>query len=216
MAMIIRYRNNMNLLRTTRFGKTRNKFRDAKKAYIRAASGKLELKKATPEQLRAIRKKLRTQKGNNRIVFIGLLIIFVPIISFGIYNMISSANRDNLRIIKADAALKKSNSEKVSSYLNTGDSLYMLNDWRGAYYAYFQAGNIQPNKYDIAYRLALAKTGECVHKRIGCKEAEERLKVLIEIFPDSAALYRLRISKATALGDTASASRDFEHLDRLE
>lgn len=44
----------MNLLRTPRLRKSRNKFRDAKKAYIRAASGKIELKKATPVQINEI------------------------------------------------------------------------------------------------------------------------------------------------------------------
>jgi hypothetical protein len=50
---------------------------------------------------------------------------------------------------------------------------------------------------------------------MGCVEAAERLEKLIEIFPDSADLYRLRITKSYTLGDTASADRDFIILDDL-
>lgn len=46
MDMIIRYRNNMNLLGTTRFGQSRNKFLDAQMVYNREAQNKIELGKA--------------------------------------------------------------------------------------------------------------------------------------------------------------------------
>jgi tetratricopeptide (TPR) repeat protein len=214
--MIIRYRNNMNLLRTTRFGKSGNRFREARKAYYRAASGKLDFKKATPEELQAIRLKIRKQKRNNALVFVSLLIIVLVFISFGIFKMVSGAREDNLRAFEKHALLKKSKSEKLANYISTGDSLYKLNDWAAAYFFYSQAQKLVPNNYEIEYRLALAKTSECAHKRMGCIEAGERLEKLIRIFPDSAELYRLRVSKAFTLGDTASANRDFKILDDLD
>lgn len=213
--MIIRYRNNMNLLRTTRFGKSGNRFRQARKAYYRAASGKLDFKKATPEQLEAIRQKIRKQHRNNALVFISLLVITMPFIGFGIYKMVSSARSYNLRAFEKDELQKKTKSEKIAYYISTGDSLFRLNDWAAAYYFYFQSRKLEPNTYSIEYRLALAKTSECIHKRKGCQEADDRLEMLIQIFPDSADLYKLRISKAYALGDTAAALGDFEILDRL-
>jgi len=215
LSMIIRYRNNMNLLRTTRFGKSGNRFRRAKKEYYRAASGKLNFKKATPEQLHAIRQKIKKQKRNNALVFISLLVVILPLIAFGIYKMVSNANTYNLRAFERHAVLQKTNSEKLSAYISTGDSLFKLNDWAAAYYFYSQAQKIMPNSYDIEYRLALAKTSQCAHKRMGCVEAGERLEKLIEIFPDSADLYRLRITKSYTQGDTASADRDFKILDDL-
>jgi len=215
LSMIIRYRNNMNLLRTTRFGKSGNRFRRAKKEYYRAASGKLNFKKATPEQLHAIRQKIKKQKRNNALVFISLLVVILPLIAFGIYKMVSNANTYNLRAFERHAVLQKTNSEKLSAYISTGDYLFKLNDWAAAYYFYSQAQKIMPNSYDIEYRLALAKTSQCAHKRMGCVEAGERLEKLIEIFPDSADLYRLRITKSYTQGDTASADRDFKILDDL-
>jgi len=212
MDMIIRYRNNMNMLRTTRFGKSRNKFRDAKRAYIRAASGKIELKKATPEQLQEIRSKLRLQKRNNLMVFTAILAVFVPLISFGIYQMISNSQEVNSQTVKAHALLKEAESDKLVAFIFSGDSSFQINDWNSAYYFYFQAYKLIPDDYHINYRLAMAKTYECIYQKKGCLEAEKRLTTLIKFFPDSAELYRLRISKAYALGDTVSAKRDLKIL----
>lgn len=214
--MIIRYRNNMSMLRTTRFNKNQNKFRKARRAYARAAKGKLELTKATPEQIKAVRDKIRRQKRNNTIVLISILLVFMPIISFGIYKMLSGARDSNLSVFDADFIKKKSNAEKVSTYLASGDSLFRLNDWRAAYYFYFQAGKIEPNNYNIDYRLALAKTEECIYRKTGCAESEKRLEELIKTFPDSVDLYQLKISKAYSLGDTAVVRCNFRIVDRLE
>jgi len=204
------------MLRTTRFGKSRNKFRDVKKAYVRAASGKLELKKATPEQLEEIRNKLRVQKRNNLLVLTAILIVFVPLISFGIYHMLSSAGKANFQDFKAHALLKEANSDKLAAFIFSGDSSFQTNDWNSAYYFYFQANKLLPDNYNINYRLAMAKTNECIYQKKGCLEAERRLTELIKFYPDSADLYRLRISMSYALRDTASANRDFIILDKLD
>ncbi len=166
LAMIQSIRENMALL-----GKRRAYFKA--KAELTKASEKLKItyQKATPEQLRLVRKRLKKQRLINRIKSTIIIFIFSPIIIYGCYLLWPAI----------DAEIPDTEGQIFNKYyanLNKGDDYFKKGYKDYAEEMYSRADKLMPNTAAIDIRMALIYSFSCLHDTTGCNTASWRINDL--------------------------------------
>ncbi|MGB0888579.1 MAG: hypothetical protein ACPGSL_10685 [Vicingaceae bacterium] len=197
-AMIQSLKNNKALL-----GKRYTYF-DAKKDYLIAYKGlEISNRRATPEQLKAIKALIRKQKKAERLRVTIALCIISPFIIFGTYKFIKSLDSE---VAQHEVVVKKKNVDKYLFHIDDGDYMLSKGKWNNAIFQYTRASEIFPNEYDAQYRLALAYSYKCKYTGDACGRSDSLVNRLLEHFPDNEEVKTLRISldnkmKEIHLGD---------------
>lgn len=186
MAMIQSIKNNKALL-----GKRYTYF-DTKKEYLRAAKGlKISYQKATKEELRQVRVKIRKQKKAERVRVIIVLCIILPLIILGVNKSIGLFAEE---VTKEEVVIKEKDIKKYQFHIDDGDYMISKGKWNNAIFQYTRASEIFPNEYDVQYRLALAYTYKCQHTNEGCERGDSLVNRLLTHFPDNKKVKGLRVS----------------------
>ncbi|QWX83862.1 hypothetical protein H0I23_15640 [Cellulophaga sp. HaHaR_3_176] len=182
-GMITSLRNNRKLL------KSKRSFLNQKKEFLKAAEGKLELKKASKEELKLLRAEIyKERKRQDRInVTVWLSIVFaLVLVTFFFANILSNhtfkLEKENLKV-KTDNYLK---------LIEDGDQWLKAKNWNNAIFQYKEALEIFPNEYDINYRLTYALSLKCETDFMNCKEAKDNLDRLLIAYPQKRELFELQ------------------------
>jgi hypothetical protein len=183
--MIVSQRNNKRLLRRKRLFEKERTFLSIKKEYYKASQGRVDFKKATPEELKKIRNKvIANRKSENRIQ-LTVLCFSILIIGFIIFKIVKSENS----ITKAQQnsnmeveLIKKT--EKYMFFISDGDKWISEKNWSNAIFQYKEALKVFPTEFDANYRLALAYSYSCQNEQINCEIGERLTERLIKQFPD--------------------------------
>ena len=210
--MIIRHRNNMNMLRKKRlFKKGWSYF---KSEYIKASHGKILLEKVSKEELALIRAKVLAQRKKEVIKTLVLLVIIVPIVLYIGFSFINSFTKTKSIGYHEEQVIKPTKND-YNFFIEDGDYWLKQNNWHNAIYQYKKALEVIPDDFDANYRLALAYVYNCQHKKLNCEEAEHLLNKLIRSKNKNMELYDLRARYYIIIGDTQMANYDFENIDRI-
>jgi predicted Zn-dependent protease len=218
-GMITQYRQNMSLLRRTKLFKKKRPFRSINPEDINIPKTETKTKKATKEQLEIIKKQIIKQGRKDRffqiVIFAGSIILF-SFIAYQVYSIISTSNSNE--ILKKEQLRKRQDQEKNETYINlivAGDKNLKENKWNNAILYYNEASELFPNGYESKYRLALAMTYRCQHKKVNCKKTKTLIDSLIKDFPKKSELYELRASYYYIFGDSIKAELDYKTIDKL-
>jgi hypothetical protein len=185
-AMIQSLKNNKALL-----GKRYTYF-DAKKDYLRATHGmKITYQKATKEELRFVREKIKKQKRLDRIRVIIVLSIICPLLIYGTYKITTSFDEE---IKEQKIIRKKKDIEKYQFHINDGDYMISKGKWNNAIFQYTRASEIFPNEYDVQYRLTLAYTYKCQYTNEECTKSDSLVNRLLTYYPNDEKVKGLRVS----------------------
>lgn len=217
--MIARLRYNNSLQHKKRLFKKDKSYHRLKGEFQeKAEKDKIQLKTATPEQLAAIRKKILLEKKAEKVMQWVIVLIFAPLITFGVYVYYNALNPPPAVNIENKIALqeaKKERQEQYTYFITTGDDWLAEYNWYNAIFEYKKALEIFPRNFDANYRLALAYTYNCQDSKERCQEAEQLIFELLKAYPDNPDLYLLRASYLYNLGDSAKAMLDYEKVDLL-
>jgi len=183
--MINTLRNNRSLLRKKSMFKRDNSFLSAKKEYYKAAQGKIDLKKATKEELSILRKKIIKQRRTENIrVWITILVLAISIILFSFY-ISNKINKNKIeRIEQAEENYLHENFNEYTYLIEEGDKWIEKKNWNNAIYRYGKAVELFPNKFEANYRLALAYSYSCQFENKNCEIGIELTNKLLKYFPD--------------------------------
>jgi len=196
--MIIRYRNNIKMLRKKSIFKREYSFTELKNEYLKTYKGQVSYKTATKEQLAFFRQKFIKQK---RMQLIGTLATFFLVICCTYLTIIfilplSSQNdtqaMTNKNIEQEKLMTKKEKDEKYLFFITDGDNWLKQNHWHNAIFQYKKALELYPNSYDANYRLALAYSYRCYFEKLNCADGKILIDKLIMSYPDSMNLFNLR------------------------
>lgn len=191
--MIIRDKNNKALLRKKNpFKRDWNLF-SIRKEYFKAAKGKIDLKKASHEEIMLIRAKVLLQRRKDFFRSGIALCIIVPIIVFSTYKFINLMIIEKPGKIIQQAELNKLN-EDYLFFINDGDHWLNLKHWHNAIFQYKNAIDLFPSDFNANYRLALAYTNSCFYEKENCEKAKNLVDQLIQIHIDKSELHQLRDS----------------------
>jgi len=183
--MINTLRNNRSLLRKKSMFKRDNSFLSAKKEYYKAAQGKIDLKKATKEELSILRKKIIKQRRTENIrVWITILVLAISIILFSFY-ISNKINKNKIeRIEQAEENYLHENFNEYTYLIEEGDKWIEKKNWNNAIYRYAKAVELFPNEFEANYRLALAYSYSCQFENKNCEIGIELTNKLLKYFPD--------------------------------
>jgi len=192
-GMIISLRNNAKLLRKrNRFNKE-SSFRQVKREYLKAAEGKLDLKKASPYELKRVREIVEQNRRESRKLTLIALFIVAPIV---IYLGYSIQNYGSIYPQPSNGLSTEINHDKRrSEYLfliNDGDKYIEKKKWHNAIFQYSSAVKLYPKEFDANYRLSLAYTYSCSAEKINCSAANYTLQKLEKEFPQKSEVKELR------------------------
>lgn len=189
-SMIITLRNNRNLLKSKSPYKNRSFF-NTKSDYVKYSKGNFNLKKATPEQLQAIRTNIKAQRKRDLILKTGLVIcVLIPItwIATLVINSNLSDPPNN-----ETTTITREMEENFDFYLQDGNNYLRNRKWHNAIFQYEKALEIHPDNYLVNYRLATALTYQCEEKEKNCERAIILLDSLIKTHPKKQKLEYLRV-----------------------
>lgn len=192
--MIASLRNNKRLLRRKRLFEKERTFLNIKKEYYKASQGKVDLKKATPKELKKIRDKvLANRRSENRTQFT-VLCFLILIIGFGAFkffkaekNKFKTYNNDSERVESAEKI------EKYMFFIADGDKWIQKKHWNNAVFQYREALSVFPNEYDANYRLSLAYSYLCQNKNVNCKEGKKLISKLKKQFPNKNEILEIEV-----------------------
>lgn len=162
--MIIRYRNNINLLRESRYFKRHKSIGEIRIEYLKATKRYLSSETATKEQLQAIRQSIiRERKMENAknllvIFFISSAGLFLLIKMFTMFYEEDKKLATNLAIQKekGQAEAKQNKLDKFTFLVSDGDKWSGQSSRNNAIFQYKKALEIFPNNFDVELRLAKA------------------------------------------------------------
>lgn len=183
-AMISTLKNNRALLTK------RDRYFRAKTNYLKTSNDlKITYRKATKEELRQVKEKLRVQKKSDKLKTVIFIIVFIPLISFSIYY---SLNFFENKMNEKQVIIKKKDINKYLFYINDGDKMFEDKKWNNAIYQYSNALEIFPNEFDVQYRLAQAYTYKCQHTNEDCFKSDSLINRLTKYFPENKQLQDLK------------------------
>ena len=165
---------------------------DAKKDYLRAVKGlKISDRKATKEELRQVKVKIRKQKRAERTRVIVVLCFIIP---FLIYGTSLSIGLFAEEVTKDEVYVKEKDIKKYQFYIDDGDYMISKAEWNNAIFQYTRASEIFPKEYDVQHRLALAYTYKCQYTGEDCSKGDSLVTNLLNYFPDNEEIKGLRVS----------------------
>lgn len=165
---------------------------DAKKDYLRATKGmKITYQKATKEELRQVKEKIRKQKKTERRRVTIVLCLMAPLIIFGTIKATGLFTKD---VTKEKVVIKKEDVKKYQYHIKEGDYRISKAEWNNAIFQYSRASEIFPKEYDVQYRLALAYTYKCQHTNEECAKGDSLVHTLLARYPDVEEVKGLRVS----------------------
>ncbi len=197
-GMIISLRNNSQMLRRKSMFKKESTYLNTKKEYYKASAGKVELKKATPHQLREVRRTvLENRKKDQRnfiLAFFVALVIISFIVKFG-YDLLSQGSIYPYPSYSKSDMFNNSLEKKESDYLyfiNDGDRYIRDKHWHNAIFQYSEALKLFPKEFDVNYRLSLAYIYSCSYEGKNCEAASYTLEKLADEFPNKTEIIELK------------------------
>ncbi|AXP83072.1 hypothetical protein CJ739_4014 [Mariniflexile rhizosphaerae] len=180
-GMITSLNNNKKLLRSKRLFKKEKTFLSLKKEYLKAASGKLDLKKASAKEILEIRKKVIKKRKKEHLIFIAMALIVISIFSYVPLKLI----KQNNLLVKNQQTLEfKEKENKFLILIDDGDNWFKKGDWQNAIFQYQKAKKMFSDNYDVNYRLVNAYSLQCEREIKNCHVAKELLDKLILDFPE--------------------------------
>ena len=187
--MITALRNNKKLLRKKSLFRPERTFLSLKKEYLKAANGEIEFKKATKEQLIAIRTKIKKRRKKETYTIVLIFFILFSSFCFLIYSLIMDSIDTNEKTQKIE--LKKKTEESLN-FIADGDNWLKNKNWQNAIFQYKKALEIFPTDYSINYRLAYAYSLRCENEYVDCQNAKNLIDKLINQFPQKIELLALK------------------------
>lgn len=197
-------RNNKNLLRKISIFKKNNSFMSARKEYIKALNGEIDIKKLSKQELRIIREKVirEREKENIKNSVISILIM-IPVIwlSYNLYNNFIQYQNEKLNdsyVYDKELEQIKINNEKQEKieqyyfYIENGDEWIEKQNWKNAIFQYKNAVREYPEKYEANYRLALAYSYNCKFQNQDCEKGSKLIERLLKVNPDDSDLLTLK------------------------
>lgn len=184
--MIVTLRNNRNLLPTKRSYFKKQDYGAIKNEYYKAVGGSFNIKKASPEELLAIRKKIIKKRKREVHRFTILLCIGLPLIVLGLYFTFQNYSfgfPKSQQLEQID--LKNIKEEKHLFYLNDGDVWLKKRDWYNAIFQYKNALKLYPNEFNASYRLAIAYSYRCQYEFEDCEVGKKLIEKLEGQFPEN-------------------------------
>ena len=177
--------NNKNLLRKKSLFRRERTFLNLKKEYLKAADGKLDYKKASKEELLAIRKKIMRRRKKKEIVVATIYLFFVSLILYFVFTLVQQENV-LLQNQQSTSLSDKTNNEKkqYAKLIKDGDQWSNKGNINNAIFQYKKARDIVSNNYELNYKLVRAYYTQCQTENENCKEAQVLLNQLLLNFPN--------------------------------
>lgn len=192
-GMIISIRNNAKLLRKKSMFKKESSFLHVKKEYLKAAEGKLDLKKATPHELKKVREVVKQNRRESRKLTLIALFVAAPLVLFVGYAIQTNAS---IYPQSTYADTKETDpNNRHNDYLffiADGDKYLEEKKWHNAIFQYTEALKLFPREFDANYRLSLAYTYSCSFEGKNCDAAHYTLDKLGKEFPHKAEIKELK------------------------
>jgi len=173
-GMIISLRNNKALIKkNSRFNQSKSFF-DIKTEYKNASEGIVELTKATPKQLNAIRQKLlhqRKKKVRKLVIgyaiatpFLILFLILTVKVASEFWKMTPGyAKEEKVDTYQAKKSL-------FDFYTQEGTNWIKKNKWHNATFQFKKAVELFPSDFEANYRLAISYSYQCKYDKKNCEE----------------------------------------------
>ncbi|MBT0607385.1 tetratricopeptide repeat protein [Aequorivita echinoideorum] len=181
--MIITLRNNKNLLPNRKsFFESKN-FKTTKREYHKVTGRQFNIKKASPEELLAIRKKIKSNRKRESRKFAILLCISLPLIFAGLYFGIYNFSLGFPELEVTSFQIQKDEIEKYHFYVNDGDAWLAKGNYHNAVFQYKKALQLFPNDFEANYRLALGYSYKCQYDFKDCRKGKILIDKLSEQFP---------------------------------
>ena len=196
--------NNRKLLRKISIFKKDRSFMSNRKAYLKATSGDVDIKKLSKQELRKIREKVIRTREKERLKhwIISILIITpVMILSYNVFNnIIEYQNKKLNEKFIPDKELEqilisREKQEKVDNYyffIDNGDDWIAKKNWNNAIFQYKNAVKEFPEKYEANYRLALAYSYKCKFDKKDCDKGLKLVGRLMKVNPNDKDLKTLK------------------------
>ena len=181
--------NNKRLLRKKNMFRPERTFLSLKRAYIKSAGGEIELKKATKNQLRAIRNQIIKERRKNWYAFYIIFLFLFLIVGLITYNSIQNTIIAKEKAKEIELAHKK---ERSLLLISKGDYWLKKRSWFNAIFEYKRAFELLPDDYSVNYRLAYAYSLRCENEFEDCKKGKKLLDKLINQFPEKPELLQLK------------------------
>ena len=184
--MIITLRNNKKLLPAKRSFFKNKDYSTIKNEYYNAVGDAFNIKKANPEQLLAIRKKIIKKRKKEARRFILLLAIGIPLIVLALYFTFHNF-RFGFPEVKATLEMptEKKTEEKYLFYLEDGDAWLQKRNYYNAVFQYKKAVALYPSDFEANYRLALGYSYQCQYDFENCDKGMQLILKLEKEFPNN-------------------------------
>lgn len=187
--MIITLRNNRNQLRSKSAYKNKSYFQ-TKSDYRKYGGGISDLKKATPEQLSAIRIKIKNRRKKEITLKLMIyLFLFMTISWLGVLGV--NCSFSGLEDIESTKEKQEVEAD-FNFYWEDGNTYFQNGKWHNAAFQYEKALEIHPDNFPVNVRLATALTYQCEEKEIHCEKAFLLLDRLLKSHPNHQGLEALR------------------------
>lgn len=183
--MIVTLRNNRNLLPTKRSYFKNRDYSTLKNEYYNAVGGAFNLKKANPEQLLAIRKKIIKKRKKEARVFLLLLCVCLPLIVLVLYFSFHNFRFGFPNVKTAqEISIENNDEEKYMFYLEDGDTWLQKRNYYNAVFQYKKAVALYPSDFEANYRLALGYSYQCQYDFENCDKGMKLVSILEKEFPE--------------------------------
>ena len=180
-GMITSLGNNKKLLRSKRLFKKERTFLNIKKEYLDATEGKVNLKKASKQELKQIRKKIIKERRKENIILTATAMVMVSII---IYFTIHTIQQNNINTKNQQTIAFKKKEKEFLRLINEGDEWFEKGKWYNSIFYYEKAKEIFQKNYEINYRLVRSYSFQCESEFKNCSEAKKLVDNLFHMFPD--------------------------------
>ncbi|WP_303919703.1 hypothetical protein [Draconibacterium sediminis] len=149
---------------------------------------KLVSKQVSPEQLAQLKTKYRTkiEKDQKRTLFLTIvsLVIFIPLITFGIFQFFFSISQKNYHPYVSEAEKQKAEItiEQINYLLDSGYEWLNKSHYKNARYQFNRVLEVNAENKDALFGLAASYVYECQKENSNCDKAGELLKDYISTF----------------------------------
>lgn len=197
-------RNNKNLLRKRNIFRRDASFMGARKAYLKAMQGEVDIKKLSKQELRRIREKvIKGQKKEAIRFWVISIFISIPFLFLGyhLYDNFIQYQNERLNqnyVIDKDLEkilLERDFQKKLKNYaffIREGDKWIEKQNWNNAVFQYKNAVREFPEKYEANYRLALGYSYNCKFKNKDCEKGLRLVERLLKVNPNNSDLLILK------------------------
>lgn len=184
--MIVTLRNNKKLLPAKRSFFKNKDYSTIKNEYYNAVGDAFNIKKANPEQLLAIRKKIIKKRKREARTFLFLLCIGIPLIVLGLYYSFHNYRFGFPNVKTAqEVSLENNDEEEYMFFLEDGDAWLQKRNYYNAVFQYKKAVALYPSDFEANYRLALGYSYQCQYDFENCDKGMQLILKLEKEFPNN-------------------------------